>query len=275
MANAITNSFAVFKESLLILNKDKKILLFPISAGVASLAAIISFILPTFLAIDFIGLFSLLLVFACYLIVYFLCIFFSSAMVIYVSLRIQGGDPSVFDGIKEAGKNVLNILRWALFSATIGIILELIDTITRERFDILNSILGIVWSLAAFFIIPVMIFEKKTPLNALKASAVLFKKRWGEAITGMVGIGLPIIIMGLIGFLVLIGATQILPEAIVLSMIFIFISYVILLVFLYSTLNSIYVAALYHFATTGEVRGGFSEETIRNAGISPHVHGKK
>lgn len=271
MANAIANSYAVFKESLIILDKDRKILLFPVLAGMASLMAIMGFVLSAFLAIDLIGLFSLLLIPACYLVVYFISVFFSSAMVIYASLRLQGGETTVSDGMKEAGKNALNILRWALFSATIGIILELIDTITRERFDILNSILGIAWSLATFFVIPVMVFEKRTPLNALKASAALFRQRWGEAIRGMVGIGLPIIIMGLIGLLVLIGATQVLPEAVVLSLFAIFIFYVIALVFLYSSLNSIYVAALYHFAATGEVKGGFSEKTIRNAGISARI----
>jgi len=47
----------------------------------------------------------------------------------------------------------------------------------------------------------------------------------------------------------------------------IFIIYIVFLIILYNVLNSIYVAALYHFATTGEVRGGFSEETIQNAGL--------
>ena len=71
MANAITSGCAVFKESLLILNNDKKILLFPVLAGMASLAAIISFILLTYLAIDFIGFFSLLLMtqWACWIMV--------------------------------------------------------------------------------------------------------------------------------------------------------------------------------------------------------------
>ena len=267
MANAITNGCAVFKESLLILNKDKKILLFPVLAGMASLAAIISFILLTYLAIDFIGLVSLLLIFICYLVVYFACIFFSSAMVIYISLRIRGGEAAVSDGIKEASKNALNILRWTLFSATVGIVLELIDKIIGKRFDFLTSILGAVWSLATFFVIPVMVFENKTPLNAMKESAALFKKRWGETITGWVGIGLPMILLWLLGLLLLAGAAKILPDTIFLSLLSFFITYSILLVILYNALNSIYIAALYHFATTGEVKGGYSAETIRNAGL--------
>ncbi len=43
---------------------------------------------------------------------------------------------------------------------------------------------------------------------------------------------------------------------------------IFLLAIVYNVINSIYVASLYHFKTTGEVSGGYSEETIRNAGLS-------
>lgn len=94
MANAIINSYAVFKESFLILRKDKKMLLFPVLAGMACLIAILSFILPVFLAIDLLGLFSLLLIFIFYLAMYFISIFFASTMVIYASLRLRDSKPT-------------------------------------------------------------------------------------------------------------------------------------------------------------------------------------
>lgn len=266
MANAIINNYAVFKESFLMLRKNKKMLLFPVLAGMACLIAILSFILPVFLAIELLGLFSLLLIFIFYLAMYFISIFFASTMVIYASLRLRDSKPTILGAMKISGKNLPNILLWALFSATIGIILELIDKIIGERFDFLTSLLGAVWSLATFFVIPIMVFENKTPLNAMKESAALFKKRWGETITGTVGIGLSIFLLGLLGLLFLICAMKILPVAILLFVL-LFIIYIALLTILYNVLNSIYVAALYHFATTGEVRGGYSEETIRNAGL--------
>ena len=267
MPNIVTNSYAVFRESFLILRKNKAMLTFPILSGIACVIAILSFVSPAILAIDSLGLFSLLLLFVCYLFIYFICAFFSSAMIISASLRLKGGKPSVLDAIKIAGKNIGHILSWALFSATVGVVLELIDKIIGKRFDFLTSILGAVWSLATFFVIPVMVFENKTPLNAMKESAALFKKRWGETITGWVGIGLPMILLWLLGLLLLAGATKILPDTIFLSLLSFFITYTVSLMILYNALNSIYVAALYHFATTGEVRGGYSAETIRNAGL--------
>jgi len=270
MSNTINNSYAVFKESLLILRKDKTMLLFPVLAGAAYLIAILSFILPLFLAIDLLGLFSLLPIFIFYLAIYCISIFFSSAIVVYASLRLRDNKPTVLGAMKISGKNLPNVLLWALFSATIGIILELIDKIIGERFDVLTSLLGAVWSLATFFVIPIMVFENKTPLDAMKESAALFKKRWGETITGTVGIGLSIFLLGLAGLLFFVGTMKILPDA-TLFFLPLFIIYLVFLAIVYNALNSIYVASLYHFATTGEVRGGYSEETIRNAGLSGRI----
>lgn len=267
MPNIFTNSYAVFRESFLILRKDKTMLIFPALSGLACVIAVLIFVFPAILNIDSLGLSFLLLFFVCYLVMYFICIFFSSAMITSASLRLKGGKPSVLDAIKVAGKNIPNILLWALFSATIGIVLELIDKIIGKRFGFLTAILGAAWSLATFFIIPVMVFENKTPLNAVRKSSELFKKRWGETITGWVGIGLPIILLWLLGLLLLAGATKILPDTIFLSLTLFFIAYTISLAALYNAMNGIYVAALYHFAVTGEVRGGFSEETIQNAGL--------
>lgn len=268
MPNAVTNSFAVFKESLGALRREKAMLAFPVLAGIVCFVMILVFIPAIFLTFDSAILLSLLLIFAVYLVLYFVCIFFSSAMVIFATSSLKGGKPTIWASIKEAAGNTTNILLWSLFSSTVGIILEIIDLITKDRLDILTSLFGVAWSLATFFVIPVMVFEKRSPVDALKESVSLFKKRWGEAISGMVGIGLSIIILGLAGMLLLAGVVNILPEIAALSLFLLFVLYILSLVILYNALSSIYVSALYHFAVTGEVKGGFSESTIRNAGYS-------
>ncbi|HPM42439.1 MAG TPA: DUF6159 family protein [Candidatus Omnitrophota bacterium] len=267
MANAITNSYRIFKESLSVLRRDRKILLFPVFASLACLITVSGFALSAFLLFDSIGLFSLVFVFLCYFAVYFLGIFFYSSMIIYASRLVKGDKPSLGGSVKGALDNVWNILSWSLFSATIGIALEILNSVTREKLDILNYILGLVWSLATFFVIPVIVFEKKTPIDALKESSALFKKRWGEAVTGIAGIGLPGVILGLAGLLFFGLSVKFLPEDLILFVFAIFIIYLFLLAVLFSTLNSIYVSALYYFATTGKPGAGFSEEVIRSAGL--------
>ncbi|MBP7056427.1 MAG: hypothetical protein KBB52_06220 [Candidatus Omnitrophica bacterium] len=267
MANAIANSYKIFKESLSVLRRDRKVLLFPVLTCIACFIAIPSFVLPAFFLFDSIGIFSLVFVFLCYFAVYFLGIFFYAAMVIYSSRLVKGDKPSLAGSVKGALDNAWNILLWSLFSATIGIVLEILNSVTREKLDILNYILGLVWSLATFFVIPVIVFEKKTPIDALKESSALFKKRWGEAAIGIAGIGLPGVILGLAGLLLFGLSVKFLPEDLILFVFAIFIIYVFLLAVLFSALNSIYVSALYYFAATGKTGTGFSEEVIRSAGL--------
>ncbi|MDD5440206.1 MAG: DUF6159 family protein [Candidatus Omnitrophica bacterium] len=224
----------------------------------------------TVLTIDSLGPAAFLSIFVWYICMYFLCIFFSSALIIYASSRSKGNKPAVITAIMIAGKNIRNIVAWSLFSATIGVILELIDKIVGERFGFLTAFLGMAWSLATFFVIPTMVFENKTPINALRESAALFKKRWGETVTGVVGIGGIMVLLGLAGLLLFVGTIQVLPETLLLSVV-LFAVFIAFLIIVYNVLNSIYVAALYHFAITGEVKGGFSATTIRNAGLSVRI----
>lgn len=268
MANIITGSYAVFTESLSILRKNKRMAIFPVLCGIVCVIVLLGFVAFLVLAIDVVGLFSIAAAFLLYLAIYCICIFFSSALVAYASVRLTGGTPSVLDGLRIAGKRIRVILLWGVFSATVGIIIELIDKMLGEKFDFVATLVGAAWSLGTFFVIPVMIFENKTPRDALRGSVGLFKKRWGEAITGIAGIGLSVFLLGVAGLLLLVGAMQILPDAGIIVALFLFVAFSIFLVLLYNVLNGIYVASLYHFATTGEVRGGYSESTIRNAGVT-------
>lgn len=263
MIKSIVNSYKVLLESFRILCRDKMMLVFPLFSGAACLLAILTFIVPVFLAAWELWPLSLFLIFACYLALYFICIFFSSAMVAYASMRIKDNKPTISGALGIAGKSAGNIFLWSLFSATLGALLEFIDMITKNKLDFLTSIFGMVWSLATFFALPVIIFENKTPFAALRSSAELFKKRWGEAVSGIVGIGLSMILLGILGLLALVGLVYILPDIAALSAFVIFALYALLLMVLYAALNSIYVAALYHFAITGEMKGNFPIEVYR------------
>lgn len=270
MASAIANSFAIFKECFQALGRHKTILIFPVLAGAMCLAAVFVFTFLVFYIFNSLApvpmlLVSLFLIFTCYLGLYFICIFFFSAMVIFASSLMDGTELTIMETIKKTGQNTSNIFLWSLVSATVGVILEIIDRVTARRLDFLAALLGAGWSLAVFFVIPVMIFEKKTPVGAMKESAALFKKRWPETVAGWSGIGLSFIFLGFLGLLILIGLIKILPDAIVMALFILFAIYIILLAFLYNVLNSIYVSALYNFAVTGQIKGGFSEGTIRGA----------
>ncbi|MEI8241604.1 MAG: DUF6159 family protein, partial [Actinomycetota bacterium] len=83
--------------------------------------------------------------------------------------------------------------------ATVGLVLQLL----RERGGIAGVILaalgGMAWNIITFLVIPVLVVEGVGPVSAIKRSAGLLKKTWGEQIIGTAGIGL---VFGLLGFAV-------------------------------------------------------------------------
>jgi hypothetical protein len=90
----------------------------------------------------------------------------------------------------------------------------------------------------------------------------LFKDTWGESLTGRFGVGFFVFLLFLAGLALAIFMSMVFPSAAG-YFIFLYITYIIFLFILGSALTSVYVTALYHYAVTGEVRGGFSEGTIK------------
>jgi hypothetical protein len=87
--------------------------------------------------------------------------------------------------------------------------------------------------------------------------------RWGEGIIGTIGLGLVsfvcwLLLAGIVASVV-VGLHQIVA-AIVIGAVG-----GVALVAAFSALNGIYVAALYHYATTGSAAPGFDSETLQGA----------
>ena len=70
---------------------------------------------------------SLVLLFLFYLAQYFVIFFFNSALVGAAMIRLDGGDPTVRDGLRIASSRIGQILGYAAIAATVGLILRLIE----------------------------------------------------------------------------------------------------------------------------------------------------
>ena len=69
----------------------------------------------------------------------------------------------------------------------------------------LIGIIGMVWSIATFFVVPILAYEDVEPFEALKRSGKIMKERWGEALGANFGFGLFFFLGYLIIILVGIG----------------------------------------------------------------------
>jgi hypothetical protein len=272
----IGNSWALIKASAAVLRADKELIVFPIVSAIGVLVVMASFAFPMMLTGFFDALFEgrsqilgFVVGFVFYAVQYFVIIFANSALVGAAMIRLRGGDPTVGDGFRIAMKHIGAILGYALLSATVGMILRWLSERGKLVGRLVSSLGGLAWNLATYLVVPVLVVEDVGPVEAIKRSANLLKKTWGEQIVGNFSIGLIfglltvlVILLGIPVFMLAVSAES--PVLIALAGVL----FVLILVFMgliNSTLSGIYVAAVYRYAAEGEASGFFNEEMVRGA----------
>ena len=266
--NRILRTWELAKVSWSVLQADKELMLLPIMSAICSILVSASFFVPLLVlpqviadgpsAVFYVGLFLF------YLVNYFVVIFFNTALISAATTRLQGGEPTLRDGLAFAWENVGSILQWAAVAATVGLILRTIEERVGWLGKIVISILGAAWSIATYFVIPVMVYEKLGPVDAIKSSAAMFKKTWGERAVSSVSFGLLFFILALPAFLVVIVAAS-LGTALMVMAIILAAFYLLTLAVISAALNGIFVAALYQYAHTGETAGPFTAQVMTSA----------
>ncbi len=203
--------------------------------------------------------------FVFYLANYFVIIFFNTALVSAASLRLEGGDPTVRDGLRAAWNRVGVIFEWALVAATVGMILRAIEERSSLVGKLVAGLAGMAWTLATFFVVPVLAFENLGPVQAFSRSAELFRKNWGEEVVGTFSFGLIFFLLALPGIALpllggaLFGGIGVTVGGCTMIIYFIFLSVVS------ASTHGIFLAALYRYATKGEVSKGFDRQTLSSA----------
>ena len=274
MLERLVRSWSLIKGSAAVVRDNKSLLLFPVVSGIATIVIIVSFLLPLLSVEDLdvsssqdeviVYVWFALLYFA----LYFVSIFFNTALVSVALLRLSGSPAGLSDGFARAAGRLPTILGYALLAASVGIVLRAIEERVGWIGRITAGIIGVTWTVATFLAVPCFAARDIGPLEALSESATLLKRTWGENIAGNVGIsfvftlGYFAIILGTIALMVAAPAGQ--PE--LLASIFI-LGIVVLLatIVLHSTLQGVYAAALYCYATLGEATPGFSAEALGGA----------
>ena len=135
---------------------------------------------------------------------YFVIVFFNSALIACVMNAINGGEAALSYGVSFAFKRLPQIVGWALVSATISVILRVIENSHKKAGRWIAGLLGMAWSLLTFLVIPVLVVEKKGPIEAFKESSRLLKKTWGEQLIGSFGFGLVFFVLGIPGILLIV-----------------------------------------------------------------------
>ena len=276
MFERFSRSWGLIKASAGVLAKDKELLVFPLLSAVCTLIVVAAFLLPAFGlgALDGLGengvsAAAYVLAFLFYLVQYFVIFFFNSALVGAAMIRLDGGDPTVRDGLRIARGKALPILGYAAIAATVGMVLRAIQERAGFLGRIVSGALGVAWTLASFLVVPVLVSRDIGPMDAVKESALLLKKTWGENLIGQGGVGL---VFGLLFFgLILVGAAAIVAVASTGSGVLIglvaaaVIATLLLAALVQAALSGIYSAALYRYATGAGDSDGFDAGMLEQA----------
>lgn len=276
----LTNSWELVKASMAVLRDDKELIVFPIISAIGVLLVTISFALPMVFTGVFdsmisgqennAGVISFIVAFLFYVAQYFVIIFFNSALVGAALIRLRGGDPTLSDGFRIAVNHLGSILGYALIASTVGIILRTISERSNLLGRIVISLIGLAWSLATFLVVPVLVVEETGPFEAIKRSALLLKKTWGEQIVGNLSIGVFFGVLSLAVILLIVVPSIYLMVAldnltILIAMGFLLVVVLVLIGLVSSTLSGIYAAAVYRYAAEGETGGYFQPELVQDA----------
>lgn len=270
----ISYTFRMMGASWEVLKKDKELLLFPLFSSICCLLVLASFAVPMFMAgalqppnaeettlMQQVAYYAILFLF--YFCNYFVIIFFNSAVVACAVFRMRGGDPTLATGFNASIARLPQIIGWALVSATVGVILRIIEDRSKRAGRIIAGLLGMAWSVMTFLVVPILVVERKGPVEAVKESTRLLKKTWGEQLIGHFGFGLIFFLLGIPGF-ILIGIGIVLVPTLALKAVVIALGvvYMILLGLVQATLQTIFQAAVYLYARDGITPAGFDQGAL-------------
>ena len=194
----LSNGWTLAMNSFKVLKENKQLIIFPFLSGISLVLIMGSFVL-VFLGINGwafdnieepgnVGTYILMLLF--YVVNYFVVVFFNMALIHCTRLYFRGEEVSVNAGLRFSLSRIGTIFSWALFAGTIGTILRIIQEESGIVGKIITGILGVVWSIATFFVVPVIAYENLGPIKAFKRSTQMMRQKWGESLGATFSFGL-------------------------------------------------------------------------------------
>ncbi|QDH68873.1 DUF6159 family protein [Marilutibacter alkalisoli] len=272
MFEKFSRSWQLVKASASVLRSDKELMLFPLVSGAATLLVLATFAIPTFalrVFEDGFGVIGAFWAFLFYFCQYTVIIFFNCALVGAALIRLEGGDPTLADGLNAAKSRLGAILGYAAIAATVGVLLKALKNRDNNFIvRLIGSGLGAMWTLATFLVVPVLVSTDVGPVDALKSSVNLLRRTWGENAIGQVGIGMAfgLIIFGviLVGLLCAFLAAQV-STGLMVAVVVLFALAVLTLGIFQAALSGVYSAALYQYVTRGETPAGFENIHLEQA----------
>jgi len=211
----LSTGWRISMSSFKVLRENKQLILFPVLSGISLLLLMASFATAIFAAVgwdveglnQFNDVTGYIIMFLFYVVNYFVVVFFNTALVYCAGLYFKGEEVTIRKGIDFSMSRIGTIFSWAVFAATIGFLLRMIQENVGILGKIITGIIGFAWGAVTYFVVPVIAYENLSPLAAVKRSASIIKDKWGESagagfsfglftLVGLIVVPLPLFLVG-------------------------------------------------------------------------------
>ena len=276
MSGRFSRSLELAKASFAVVRADKELILLPVMSVFALIVIVLSLAVP----VAVLGGFSteaaqseplaMLGALIFYVVTYFVALFFNAALVGAAMIRMDGGSPTLGDGLRIAWARKGRILGYALIAATVGLILRAIEERVGWLGSLVVKLIGVAWAVATFLVVPVLVTRDVGPVGAVKESAELLRSTWGENLIGNFGLGLVFMLVYFawigLGIAALVLAANTGYVTLIAAVVLVGVVGLLAISALQATMQGVYAAALYRHATRPEAPvPGFPPELMANA----------
>jgi hypothetical protein len=197
----------------------------------------------------------------------FLATFFNVAFYAEIIAALDGRGVSLRRGLAAAGSRWRSILAWSLLAGLVGWLIRTLERRLPLVGRIIAGLIGLAWSIAAVFVIPVIVQQPmRNPVEMLRQSALTLKRTWGEGLIGYVGFSAgsiviflcslpPLLLAGALAFafkswglIIIAGAVWVLA--------------LLLIAYVSGVAGHVYRCALYKYATEGVVPEPYDQDLL-------------
>jgi len=213
--------------------------------------------------------------FAVYFGLAFIATFFNVCTVYTTKTRLEGGDATFGESLRFAFSKISLIAGWSFVSASVGMILRLIDYAAQNAgavgeviINIITSILGLIWSIITIFVVPAMVYHDLGPVDAIKSSTRTIKETWGESLVRHYGLGLMQFVFLMLGVLIVFGLFATIGKnggtGAVIALV-VGITYFIAVILVFNAANTVFNTILYAYADGNTIPSDVDSNLMDNA----------
>lgn len=283
MTEVVQRSWMLTKLTFRVIAGEKHLLAFPLLAGAASVLLVAALAFPTLVlssgataaSSPTLGPVEIAVLVALYFGLAFIATFFNVCVVHSTKTRFDGGEATFADSLRFAAARVPLIAGWSAVTATVGLVLRVVEHAAHRgggagqaAISVVTSLVGVAWSVVTLFVIPGMVYRELGPIEALQSSVTTLRRTWGESLVRHFGLGL--VEFGLLalgagvayGLVTLLGGLGATGAVVVVGLAVV---YALAVILLFTVANSVFGTALYAYANAHELPGEFDEATLRDA----------